>query len=600
MHRILTILAFVPVLASGQWDSCPGTDELTRLVQWEHHRMALWRNGIARPIEDGRRWPDVSGIERVCAVSPVRLWVAVDTTLGHTVVFASDSAGTLFMMQGDYYTLPSYAGVAFDADPQRVPIPGLIFDSTVSLCVCGYDGSIDYTGPQHLRLAVTVDDTAIGLYDLRRDAPIHETDSLFRLVRADTLELTPSRPGQCITALAYDPANHTALAMGTHGMLRVLHVDTAGVSLGVVADSCFAAEEQITCYGMGYVGTELGRIYRQADEGEWQFVFGPADNALRHLHSFGAVGDSGLLIAPEHTGWTQYSVADRAYRYHKIVHDWRGHGILSLDSLLAEHYETYRDSPTVFASSSPSDFVTYDNGVPYPYAGAGPDTFRVTLSDPEGNVVFPEIVLVSESDTVILSHVNAPPKTDGIGPCPDIDSSAVGVKGGPHSPRVGRDEFQLIVGMDSVKLVAVCERKCYTVDGYGYYEQWYVQTVHSAAGWSMDDTVTLSLSGKVLQIVNEGPNGITSPRQSTGSASPVSLAFGQSAPFIRLPVPAGELLEAVEVHDPRGRRIALWRACDKRVVRLPRLATMGTYVVSLRYRNGRRDSRCVVPAAVRR
>ncbi len=109
--------------------------------------------------------------------------------------------------------------------------------------------------------------------------------------------------------------------MGTHGLLRVLHVDSAGVSPAVVGDSCFGPEEHITCYGMGYVGTGSGRIYRQTEEGEWQLVFGPAGIALRHLDTFGAVGDSGLLIVPEHTGWAQHSVADRAYRYHKLLHD---------------------------------------------------------------------------------------------------------------------------------------------------------------------------------------------------------------------------------------------------------------------------------------
>ncbi len=78
----------------------------------------------------------------------------------------------------------------------------------------------------------------------------------------------------------------------------------------------------------------------------WEFaafsVWGPgAVHASNHTYGIdsiceSAVADSGVLLVDEDGAWVRYSIEDRPYRMFRLIQDWRGHGIQSMDSALFE------------------------------------------------------------------------------------------------------------------------------------------------------------------------------------------------------------------------------------------------------------------------
>lgn len=588
MRDMLIVLVLLPWLGWAQGDTCWGEERLARLVNWEYHRFSGALGPLHRVTADPAPGLGVGQATRLCTIKPDLVWVTFGRGWGpNCMLVARDSVGGMHWMLGYYYDLLESQGWQFDVDPQPVPVPGLSVPSGPTLAICY---SQNDRGDQHtLRLVAIIGDTTVVVHHLLRTGDAYESDSVFAYAGSDTLQLSRTRAGQQVTAVDYDPHVHQVVVMGAGGMLRCLPFDGDTLTAGIAADSSIDSSEEVTCCGSGFAGTASGRVYGQVDGGEWEQVLAPTGAALRHIDSLGGVGDSGTLAAHENDGWVAYTVEERPYRCQMIWRDYRGHGLLSFDSLLVDQYETYLNTPTVFESSAPHEFVKYDNGVPYPYTGTSPDTFRITLADDEDNVTFPEILIFTAGDTVVLSRVDAPPKTDGVGNCTGIDSAVIGVKGGPHTPRVGLDEFMLILSPDSAHLEVECERSCYTVlTPIGYMESWSPQTTTSHAAWTYGDTMILVMPEQTLEVVNEAPNPAAPTPVRTRAAASLTIVHTRTGAITRLPMPPGERPVSLTLHDPQGRTIAVGKPSHGRIMLGGRLQAMAMCVVSVRFESGRR------------
>lgn len=211
-------------------------------------------------------------------------------------------------------------------------------------------------------------------------------------------QLTERIAGQEIISFSGGVNDSCLWVTGSHGMVRRITVQY-DTSIQEDMFDIISHEEQVLCYGDGYIGTASGAVYTHIGN-EFICVTTDAKAPLRYIDSMSAVGDTGTVLINQKGTWQCFTFGRAHYRHCNLVGLPEGSSIELLDDQKRYHRYVYADNPTILQTTQPDSLMT--NGGIYTYITQEPEEIILVFSDPEDNTVTPTILLHSDTGAVTL------------------------------------------------------------------------------------------------------------------------------------------------------------------------------------------------------
>ncbi len=294
----------------------------------------------------------------------------------------------------------------------------------------------------------------------------------FKINSIRSISLTEAVAGQEITGIASMIDTGSIIVYGAKGLLRVIKYSETIRETIYDVDS----EENLTCSGDEYIGSEDGTIYQIGNN---QPVAETGEH-LRSISASGAAAENSKIL--EHRGdeWNVFNAESLSVQYCSFIKTAKGREALIIDDKYHLHQLFLYDTPTRLTVDTASGLISYINSDPFILNENDTKTVNFSLIDPENNTKWPTVT-VHSADTTFPFGCNVP---------------------------VYGKSFWVSFNSDSIKisaptLILICpDPPC------EYYEG---PPCTSTVSWKRSDTICIKSNNEELRIINGTPSSVKFP-----------------------------------------------------------------------------------------
>jgi hypothetical protein len=230
----------------------------------------------------------------------------------------------------------------------------------------------------------------------------HISTQNYSETKVDTLTITPPSGSYAIQTLVGGPdvaisGQSGVWVTGSYGLVRYFEWNGSSWGSEVIHD--IDTSETVTALCKEALGTSAGKIY-EFESNSFVFKSQPGIAPINSISPLGAVSSGGKIIKKKGTDWVLFVAGSGNYKYFNFIARTDGSGVELLDDAWKFYVYTLEDTLTKFDIVQPDVAQHINNGKYLFHYILDPKDIDITLIDPDGNCIVPQIKLNNSTDLV--------------------------------------------------------------------------------------------------------------------------------------------------------------------------------------------------------